>query len=167
MVAFSIYEARPVPLPPGQNLNLTSGMYSYAAAGTGLTLGMAAGLPQTITINQTPLTTDNLTVMLDPTKFASVTLAVDRPVNTAYELVLYEVLPGSPPALRRVEEMLAVDPSKLVLSPDAFQAGHLYTIDAITYVGGYVNAATGDLLHRSLPMEFSYNYSGVFTVANP
>ena len=169
VLSYATYELRTVTLSTGDTLQLSAGMSSYQEPASGATLDMPAGLPQTISIDQIPLSSDNMSVTIDPTKYATVTLVTDHPTNSLYQVALDEVVDVAmqPVTLRRVVTMSTTDPTSLILPADAFAAGHTYTIEAICYEGGFVNAVTGDLLNRSLPFANGYNYSGVFTVANP
>jgi hypothetical protein len=169
LLTYATSESRVVTLPTGEMLTLSAAANTYTAPSPNMTLDLPAGLPQTISIDQTPLSSDNMTVSLDPTKYAHVTIVADHPTNTVYQASLYEVLSTSPTTaqIKFVVEALTSDPQAMFLPPDAFQAGHTYTIAAGTFQGGYPNAMLGDLATTTPPFNQAYTFSGVFTVMNP
>jgi len=168
LLFFNTYESRAVALPAGPMLTLTAGLQTIVQPSANPMFDMPAGLPQTISLDDMPLATDNMTVVVDPTKYVHISMVNDRTANTFVQIALYEVLtPDATTATTKlVIDALAVDPTALVLPPDVFVAGHTYVIEAITHQGGWPNTATGDFQTQAPPFYVGYSYSGVFTVSN-
>jgi hypothetical protein len=133
------------------------------------TLDFPAALPQTISIDNQPLSTDAMTATIDPTLPATISLVTDMQNTILYEATLYELLAASPTTeqLQYVVELLTNDPSTLQLPSDVLVAGHTYTLQITCYSDGFTGAATGDLVTSSPPFDSASSFSGVFTVANP
>lgn len=168
LLVYATSESRTATLPGGETLGLAAQLVTVTAPAMGMTLDLPAGLPLTVSLEQMPLTSDNMAIQLDPAKYAHVTILADHAANTMYRATLYEVIPMAPGAkLQYVVESLSNDPQSLVLPPDAFQAGHTYVIEAVCFQGGYPNVATGDLVTTSPPIHYGVAMSGVFTVQNP
>ncbi|MEO8840684.1 MAG: hypothetical protein ABI591_07985 [Kofleriaceae bacterium] len=167
LLFYNSYETRTVTLPGAQTFGLSAGLQTIVQPMSGQTFDMPAGLPQTISLNDMPLTSDNMAVYVDPAKYVHITMVNDRTTNTFVQAELFEVL--TPDAMtvttKLVLDALAVDPTALVMPPDVFVAGHTYFIQAITRQGGWPNAATGDFQTQAPPFYVGYNYSGVFTVS--
>jgi hypothetical protein len=168
---YGTYESR-VAMVGTLALHVSAGATSTLVPdGTMVTLDLPAAIPQTISIDQQPLSTDNTTVMIDPTTYAQVSLVLDRPSTTMYQAILYEVVPADATmmlaALQYDVEVLTTDLQSLAIPPDALQAGHTYTLYVACYDGGFTGAGTGDLQTTSPPFHSAYSYSGVFTVMNP
>jgi hypothetical protein len=132
------------------------------------TLDFPAALPQTISIDGQSLATDNVSITLDPTMPAALTVVVDRQTTQMYQAVLYEIVPGTTTAqLSQVVEILTNDPANLVIPGGVLVAGQTYTVWIGCYADGFAGAATGDLQTTSPPFDSAGSYSGVFTVSNP
>jgi hypothetical protein len=168
LLFYNSYESRTVTLPGGQTLGLNAGLETIVQPSASQTFDMPAGLPQSISLNEMPLATDNMTVTVDPTKYVHITMVNDRTANTFVEVALFEVLTPDATTVttKLVIDALAVDPTALVLPPDVFVAGHTYFIEASAHQGGFPNAATGDFQTQAPPFYVGYSFSGVFTVTN-
>jgi hypothetical protein len=166
LLFYNSLESRTVTLPSGQTFGLDAGLETIVQPAPGQTFDMPAGLPQTISLADVPLTSDNMAVSVDPSKYVHITMVNDRTTNTFVQAALFEVLTPDAMTLttKLVIDATAVDPTALVLPPDVFVVGHTYFIEAITHQGGFPNAATGDFQTQAPPFYVGYNYSGVFTV---
>jgi hypothetical protein len=133
------------------------------------TLDLPAALAQTISIDTLPLSTDNITVSIDPTTPAKIDLVVDRQGSIAFRAALYEVVANdmTTAKLAYVLDVLTNDQASLAIPSDALIAGHTYTLAVTCYAAGLTGAATGDLQMTSPPFHYATTYSGVFTVSNP
>ncbi|HEY3806727.1 MAG TPA: hypothetical protein VGL61_29190 [Kofleriaceae bacterium] len=133
------------------------------------TLDFPAALPQTISIDNQPLSTDGMTAMIDPTMPATISVVADTQNTILYAATLYELLAASPTTeqLQYVVAVLTNDPSTLELPSNVLVAGHTYTLQVTCYSDGFSGAATGDLVTSSPPFDSASTFSGVFTVANP
>ncbi len=146
-------------------VTLAAGMFQRAEPAPALALSLPAGLPELITIDGKPLSTDGLTIAR-PTAPVVVTFVTDVPQNTLYQLELVELVPnmaGTGIQQRNVLTAFAVTP-ELTLPVDAFTPGSYYTIRAISIEGGHPGVGTGDLAARDLPIAVSFLDSGVFQV---
>src|SRR3984885_5507734 len=83
MLSYSASETRNVVLG-GATATLQASMLSIVDPASGLILDSPAGLPTMITIDQTPLTTDAMTVTLDPTTPLEVDFMSDVATSTFY-----------------------------------------------------------------------------------
>jgi hypothetical protein len=165
LVYFNSYEARTVMIGMTPMARY-AGEQSFVAPGPNLVFDWPAGLPETISLASTPLTTDNMTVMVDPTAYLAVTLVNDKATNTFVSVDLYEVKSDTTGTVTTpfVIELASTDPTALVLPPGVLVAGHTYFFRAVTHQGGYPNIARGDLATAAPPFHIGYNDSGVFTV---
>ncbi|MBA3391387.1 MAG: hypothetical protein H0T89_02030 [Deltaproteobacteria bacterium] len=146
-------------------VTLTAGMFQRAEPAPALALALPAGLPELISIDGRPLSTDGVTIA-QPTAPVVVTFVTDVPQNTLYQLELVELAPnmaGTAIQQRIVLTVFAPTP-ELKVPVDAFEPGTHYTIRAITVKGGYPGVETGDLAARDLPVAVSFLDSGVFQV---
>ena len=168
LVYFNSYESRTVMIGMTP-LTLYAGEQSFVAPGGSVVFDWPAGLPETISLANRPLATDNTTVMVDPATYLPVTLVNDKPANTFVSVDLYEVVTDAMGAVTTpfVIELAASDPNALVLPPGVLVAGHTYFFRAITHQGGFPNIAAGDLATSAPPFHIGYNDSGVFTVEKP
>jgi hypothetical protein len=152
-------------------VTLYSGHYDRVEPTAGLMLGQAAGLPVLVSINQTPLTSDGLSVTLDPARPVALSMATDRTTNTLYQYNVYELVPNAsepPTALVYKIVYVALGTSTDITIPNnVFTAGRVYTIRAHCIRGGYPMLGDGDLGVRALPYAVGYLDSGVFTVVAP
>jgi hypothetical protein len=154
-------------VPPGQTLavTLSAAMLQRAFPSPGLALTLPAGLPQLITLDGTALTSDGQMIRA-PTRAVTVTFATDIPLNTFYQLQVFDIVPNmAATALepRTVFLVAGIEP-KFVLPPDLFVVGHNYALRAITVQGGHPRIDQGDLQTRELPFAVSLADSGVFQV---
>ncbi len=150
----------------GVAFGLVAGLYTYTDASAGQTLDLPAGLPELVTIDQMPLSTDGMTVTLPADQPVDVSFVADRPTNTTYEIEMDEIIvTGSTLARTPVFTAWAVTPDATIPATQ-FVAGHTYVLRAICISGGYPNVAAGDLATTALPISVGYFDSGVFTVAN-
>jgi hypothetical protein len=158
---------------PSLNLPMTlyAGLNQVDDVVPGLTLTQPAGLPVLVSINQTPLNTDGLSIALDPTKSVELGLVADRPTNLFYQWNVYELVPNTampPSALDYKIAYAALSTETRVRIPsDVFVAGKVYTIRAHCVQGGHPSFASGDLQDRDVPYAVGYLDSGVFTVTAP
>jgi hypothetical protein len=165
---FNSYESRTVMIG-ATPMTRYAGEQSFVAPGPSLVFDWPAGLPETISLASTPLTTDNMMVPVDPAAYLPVTLVNDKPANAFVSVDLYEVVTDAMGAVTTpfVIELASPDPNALVLPPGVLVAGHTYFFRAITHQGGFPNIATGDLATSAPPFHIGYNDSGVFTVEMP
>ena len=150
-------------------LPLGAAMYTVAFPGT-LTVDMPAGLPINIRANLVPLTTDGMTVTIDPTKVVEVDATTDNPTNTLYIVTLYEVAlatDGMSVTRTPLVDALATGEAKVRFPGDVFEAGKYYYFDFKSMQGGYTDAATGDLVNVTLPYSVSRADSALFQVMAP
>lgn len=152
--------------PAGQMLpaTLTAGLFTYTEPTPGMMLTLPAALPELITINGMPLSSDGLSI---PQPTGQVTVSfVAAGTNTLYFVQLYELVPNA--ANTALVQQFVIESvgltKELILPPDAFVAGKRYTLRAVSVEGGYPNAAMGDLATHPFPMSFGAHESGVFTV---
>ena len=169
LVYFNSYESRTVMIGMAP-MTRYAGEQSFVAPGANLVFDWPAGLPETISLASTPLTSDNMMVTVDPTKYLPVTLLSDKASNTFVSVDLYEVVTDAMSGALTtpfVIELASTDPTSLVLPPGVLVAGHSYFFRAVTHQGGFPNIATGDLATAAPPFHVGYNDSGVFTVEMP
>jgi len=148
-------------------LGLSAQLYMVAEPSGTLTLDMPAGLPINIRANQTPLSTDGMAVMLDPTKPVEVDAIMDKPAATVYFVALYEVTTsadGMAAERRLLVDALTTGEPKVKFPRDLFQTDRFYYFDFRTMQGGYLQAANGDLQTLTLPYSVSRADSAVFQV---
>jgi len=154
----------------GMATTLSAQMYTVAFPTGTLMLDMPAGLPINIRANQVPLSTDGMTVMLDPSKAVEVDAITDKPAADLYLVSLYEIALSSDGM--SIERKLIVDalntgmPS-VKFPRDLFVVDHYYYFDFRTVLGGYKNAANGDLQTFTLPYSVSRADSAIFQVVMP
>lgn len=153
------------PAAPMLPLELRAGLFQYALPTAGLVLDLPAGLPEVITLDSKPLSTDGLTIA-KPTKAVTVTFVAGTAADTFYQLQLFEIVPnpaGTALIQKTVVGLSALHPT-FTLPPDVLVAGHTYNLRAICVRGGYPAFSEGDLTKRELPMAVGYLDGGVFTV---
>lgn len=146
-------------------VDLHAGLYQLALPTPGMTLDLPAGLPEVITIDSKPLSTDGLSIA-KPTKPVEVTFVSSVTSNTLYQVQLFEIVPNTGATALVQKQVFGATMVKpeVTLPPDLFVAGHLYNLRAICIQGGYPAIATGDLTKRQLPVAVGYLDGGVFTV---
>jgi hypothetical protein len=164
LLYYTTAESRTFMPASGPAIALYAGLYSVTEPSANLTLDLPAGLPESISVNDVPVTSDGMQIDVDAQKLAHVTFVADHPTNAVYEAVLSKV---TATGLAFVIDALSNDAGGLWLPADAFETGQQYTIEVVCIQGGYPNAATGDLETTMLPFHLGYNYSGVFTANKP
>jgi hypothetical protein len=147
----------------GIPISLGAGLYTISDTSAGQTFSLPAGLPELISIDQTPLNTDGMAVTLAAGP-VDVRFDADQPMNTSYELQLYDiVVTGTQATTTQVFDY--VGPSAdFTVPPELFVSGHTYVVRASCVQGGEPGFATGDLVSRSLPLSVGYFDSAVFTI---
>jgi len=159
--------------PPALGLPVTpqTGMFQLAFPTAGMALSLPAGLPITLTMSGTPLTTDGVTMTVDPAKAVDVSFVADVPANTLYQLQLFELVPNSQtaPTALAYQQKLGASGSKpeFLLPPELFEVGKTYVLRAICIQGGFPTLGMGDLTNRMPPQAVSFLDGAVFTVAAP
>jgi len=152
--------------PAGQALPVTlrAQLYTRVLPEPGQLVELSAGLPELIAIDGVPLSTDGIELPR-PTRAVTVDLVATGD-NTVYGVELFELVPNADGTALEHQFVIsshALGPS-LVLPPEMFEPGKLYTLRASTVSGSYPELASGDLGQRSLPVSVAYHDSGVFTV---
>ncbi len=148
-----------------------TGINSISELSAGLTVDPPAALPVLVSINAKPMTTDGLTVTIDPAKAVTLTMVTDytMPAPTFYQYNIYELRENA--AATGLETHVAYvvqsDESSVAIPADAFTAGKTYFIRAHTINGGFPGFASGDFWQRNLPYSVGYLDSGLFTAAAP
>lgn len=153
--------------PAGQTLpaTLQAGLQQIVAPTPSQVLDFPAGLPEAISIDGRPLSTDGVTIA-KPTQPVSVTFVSAIQTNTLYAVNLYELVPnagGTALSHQLVLSTYALAP-RATFPPGLFEAGKIYVLRAYCIQGGLPKAAEGDLRVRSLPYAHGFLDSGVFTV---
>lgn len=172
LFTWSSSETRAITVPSLMNLPMTlaTGLYEQAEPSPALMLDLPAGLPLLISINQTPLAADLVSITLDLTKSVELTLVPDQTTHSYYQFNVYELVPNAPTAATALTYQIAYaalsTTPDVVVPNDIFLAGHVYTIRGHCIDGGYPDLAAGDLQTRSLPLSLGYLDSGVFTVVS-
>jgi len=167
LLMWHAYASRPVTtrlLP----VTLNAGMYEYRLAGEAGTSTLPAGLPQGLTFDGVPLSSDNL-VIPQPTHAVTVEYLTDRPESTTvFQLVLYEMAPNTANTSLVYQTVIAFAgrTPRFTLPADLFLPGKLYVLRAVATAGGYEPGAleSGDLTRRALPYAVGYLDGGVFEV---
>ncbi len=146
-------------------IDLHAGLYQVVAPTAGMVLDLPAGLPEVITVDGKPLSTDGLSIA-KPTKPVRVTFVAAITTNTLYQVQLYELVPNVSATARVQNIVLSATALKpdITLPPDLFVAGHSYNLRAICIQGGYPDVEIGDLRRRELPLAVGYLDGGAFTV---
>lgn len=145
---------------------LHAGLSQYAIPAPDMTLDLPAGLPELITLDQQPLSTDGITID-KPIKALPASFVVPpSPANTLFMLTLYQLVPNAAGTALDFKTLLTItsDEPEFLVPPEFLQSGESYTLRAQTFAGGYPNLAEGDLETRELPIASGYMDSGVFTV---
>ena len=167
MLTFSAGETRTY-MFMGAPITLAAGAFTVATPATGLNFNFPTGFPQTISIGQTRLTSDGITVTLDQAQPVDVSFFTDSSQNTLYMIRVFELLPGmSSPSnfvIEAVTTQITDGIPHFTLPGKVFEPGHTYFIEAFCYQGGPVNAAMGDFQTTTVPFTAAYLDSGVFTV---
>jgi hypothetical protein len=172
VVTWSTAESRTF-TPPALGLPVApqAGMFQLVFPTAGMALDLPAGLPITLTMNGTPLTTDGATMTVDPAKAVSVSFVADAQNNTLFQLQLFELVPNSqtaPTALVYLQRLGASGSKpEFLLPPELFEVGKTYVLRAICIQGGFPTLGMGDLTNRMPPQAVSFLDGAVFTVAAP
>ncbi len=146
----------------------SAGIYEYSLAAAGGSSTLAAGLPQALTFDGAPLSTDNQVFPL-PTQPVEVEFLTDRPdSSTLYSLSLYELIPNvqnTALTYRLVVTFTGLEP-RFTLPVDLFNPDKLYILRAGATAGGYEPGALarGALNARALPYAVGYLDGGVFQI---
>jgi hypothetical protein len=149
----------------GSAVTISDVLSTYSDPATGLTLDFPAGLPTAITVANTVLDTDGMTVSLDPSVPSPVGITCDRAGPTFYEAALEEITVVGATVTDTPVINLVSTASPLTIPAGIMQRGHTYTLVTICGDGGYTGAATGDFVTSSLPASVGRTTSAVFTVA--
>jgi hypothetical protein len=149
----------------GNAVGLSDVLTTYSDPATGLTLDLPAGLPTAVTLANTALDTDGMTVSLDPSMQSPVGITCDRPAVDYYEAALEEItVVGSTVTEVPVVNVISTA-SPLAIPAGILQRGHTYTVIAICRSGGHTGAASGDFVTSTLPASAGQTTSAVFTIA--
>lgn len=171
--SYNSNKSRAYAIPQLGNLTGTfyTGINSIYELTPALTVEPAAALPVLVSINSKPMTTDGLTVMIDPTKAVTLTMVTDytMPAPTFYQYNIYELRENAAATglETHVAYVVVSDKPNVSIPSDAFTAGKTYWVRAHTINGGYPSFATGNFWDRNLPYSVGYLDSGVFTAAAP
>jgi hypothetical protein len=152
---------------PGTTLTVTllAGMSEFIEPSPGYTVKLDAGLPTLIMLGSVQLSVDGQTIP-KPTRMVPVSFSPDREANTLYSLQVHDLVPNMAGTAVEVRVVFVgtSHESRFNIPPEIFQAGHSYTMRALTTLNGHPSASTGDLADRELPMAQSFFDSAVFTV---
>ncbi len=153
--------------PAGQTLvaTLSAGLNQVVEPSPNLTMDLPAGLPEVITFDGRPLSSDGLTIPA-PTRAVKVTFVSGITTNTLYQLQLLELIPnamGTALVQKLVLTSAGLKP-EFMIPPEYLVPGKLYNFRAVCNQGGFPTAAQGDLRMRELPVATGYLDGGVFTV---
>jgi hypothetical protein len=169
--SFSSNKSRTFAIPGLMNLVGTfyTGLSEVATLAPGLTIDTPAGVPNLVSINQMPLSTDGMTITIDPTKSVTLSLVADKTDPTYYQFNIYELrLNAALTALEVHVAYVAVSATTSATVPnDVFVAGKTYFVRGYTLKGGFPSFATGNFWDRNLPYCVGFLDAGVFTVAAP
>jgi hypothetical protein len=145
---------------------LSAGLTQYAVPSPGMTLDLPAGLPELITLDEQPLSTDGVAID-KPIKALSASFIVPpTPTNTLFVLTVYELVPNAAGTALEHKSLVSItsDTPEFLVPPEFFQSGKAYTLRAQTLAGGFPALVMGDLSMRDLPFATGYMDSGVITV---
>ncbi|MBA3458357.1 MAG: hypothetical protein H0T46_00225 [Deltaproteobacteria bacterium] len=153
--------------PAGQALpvGLNAGLAQIVQPMTDQVLDLPAGLPEVISIDNRPLSSDGAMIP-KPTLPVRVTFASSITSNTLYQVTLYQLVPnaaGTALVPKHILGTTGLEPD-FTLPPELFMPGTLYMLRATCLQGGHPDAADGDLRARGLPLSYGYLDSGVFSV---
>lgn len=170
--SYNSNKSRQYAVPQLGNLPATfyTGINSIYELSAGLTVEPAAALPVLVSINSKPMTTDGLTVTIDPAKAVTLTMVTDytMPAPTFYQYNIYELRENAASTLEaHVAYVVVSDKPTTSIPSDAFTAGKTYWVRAHTINGGYPSFAAGNFWDRNLPYSVGYLDSGLFTAAAP
>ena len=153
--------------PAGQLLPITlyAGLYQDIEPTAAMVLDLAVGLPEVITVDGKPLSTDGLTIT-QPVKPVHVTFVSGITANTFYQLQLYELVPNT--ANTGLVQQFVVASSGVkadfTIPAEFLVPGKIYSLRAVCFQGSFPGIDAGDLRMRTFPMAVGYLDSGVFTV---
>lgn len=158
--------------PPALMLPITlhAGLNEHFEPAVGSAIEVPAGLPVLVLVNGTPLTSDGLTVTIDPNRAVTLGLVADRPGSSFYQFNIHELVPNDMPGTALVQKNVFAaigPPGDITIPAGVFTTGKVYSIRAHCYRGGFPGLASGDFSQRDLPLSVGYLDSGVFTVAAP
>jgi hypothetical protein len=147
----------------GVAVGLAASLSSVVDA-TATSAPLDAGLPTTILLGSTMLSTDGQMVTVDQTVPVAFSFLSDKSMNTTYGANVYELVVNGT-AVEKNLLIAAVSTEPNFLFPaGTLQTGHTYSITAVCGQGGVPNAATGDLQSSSFPVSHGAVDSAVFTV---
>jgi hypothetical protein len=152
--------------PAGQTLpvTLSASIVQVVDPTAGLVLDLPASLPEAITIDGKPLSTDGVTIV-KPTRAASISFIVGKPCTVA-NMQLFDLVPDMANTALEYHHVLAQTgtTTQFFIPAELLEVDHHYTLRSQCVVGGYPTLAAGDLTHRELPYAYASYDSGVFTV---
>lgn len=157
--------------PPNMTISvaLRTTLQQYLTPAADSKLDLPAPLPVLVLVNATPLTSDGLTVTIDPNKSVKLSLVADRPTSDIYVYYVLELVADTARSQLQLSLIyLASGPTTDITIPaGVMQTGKTYAIRAHCYKGGFPMLAMGDFTKRDLPLSVGFLDSGVFTVAAP
>lgn len=163
---FSASGTRPF-TPPGSTVaaTLSATLFQHAVPATGLTLDAAAGLANNIKLNGNVLNVDGVAIA-PPTAAVQVAFDTDTANADVYTLTLIDLVANAAKtAIVRRQLIFEISDKPAFSLPAAlFQAGHFYTLQISTTVGGFPDHAAGDLQTRTITYAQASVDSAVFTV---
>ena len=152
--------------PAGGTLTVTlyGALFQVVTPSPDMTLALPAGLPEAITLDSRPLSTDGM-MFTKPSVALSASFLAPTPC-TLYQLQLLDIVPDLAATGLELRNVLsqASTTSQFFIPPEFLEASHSYTLRAVCIAGSYPNIADGDLATRDLPLAVGYFDSGVFTV---
>lgn len=153
--------------PAGQTLpaTLSAGLQQIVAPTAGLVLDFPAGLPEAISIDNRPLSTDGV-MIAKPTAPVHVTFVSAIQNNTLYAVNLYALVPnaGGTALVHDLRITSFARAPEVTFPSELFEAGTFYVLRAYCIQGSFDKVAEGDLRVRSLPYAHGFLDSGVFAV---
>lgn len=157
------------PAAPMLPITLLAGLNQYLEPTAGATIDVPAGLPVLVLVNDTPLTSDGLTVTINPNRAVKLGMVADRPGSSFYQFNIHELVPNDANTALVQKNVFAAlgPPGDITIPAGVFTTGKTYSIRAHCYRGGFPGLASGDFSQRDLPLSVGYLDSGVFTVAAP
>lgn len=155
--------------PAGQMLpvTLSASLFQVVYPTAGLVLDLPAPLPEAITLDGKPLSTDGM-MMTKPSRAVSASFLVATPCTLSH-MQLLDIVPNTANTGLALQNVLSESSttSEFFIPAERLEVGHRYTLRMLCIVGGYPTIAEGDLTHRDLPLALGAFDSGVFTVTAP
>lgn len=157
------------PTAPALPATLTANVFELTPEGA-FDAAFPAGLATAVTVDGTALA-DGASVTIAAGSPVDVSITADRADASAYALDVIELVPNdasAPTALiGNLKLHVVASGPDLQLPAATFENGHLYTLRASTFAGGYPAIAHGDLQTRMLPATLASVDSPVFTAVIP